>query len=113
MLDPRTFPESFEVPTADPTFPHSRRRNGEPSWEEIVIMPFAVGLCLAVQLRKWLRRRLGFRAGNILGKSAMFVLGAPPVLIAYLLVRFLRLVLLVAERIEAHVKPVRSKGVRP
>lgn len=85
------------MPTADPTFPHFRRRLGEPSWEEIVIIPFAVGLYLAVMLRKWLRRHLGFRAGNILGKTAMIFLGAPPLLLAYLLVRFLRLVLLVAE----------------
>ena len=113
MPDPRTLPASLEVPTAEPTFPHFRRRLGEPSWEEIVIMPFAVGLCLAVRLRKWLRRRLGFRAGNILGKSAMILLGAPPLLVACLLVRFLRLVLLVAERVEARVKPVRSKRIRP
>ena len=101
------------MPTADPTVRHFRRRLGEPSWEEIVIMPFAVGLWLAVLLRRWLRRRFGFRAGNILGKSAMIVLGALPLLVVYLLVRFLRLVLFVAERIEANVKPVRSKRVRP
>jgi hypothetical protein len=109
----RTLPESLEVPTVDPTFQPFRRPLGEPSWEEIVIMPFAVGLCLAVLLRKWLRRRFGFRAANILGKSAMIVFGAPPLLLACVLVRFLRLVFLVAERIESHVKPARSKRVRP
>lgn len=101
------------MPTADPTVRHFRRRLGEPSWEEIVIMPFTVGLWLAVLLRRWLRRRFGFRVGNFLGKSAMIVLGAPPLLVAYLLVRFLRLVLFVAEKIEAHIKPARAKRVRP
>jgi uncharacterized membrane protein len=106
-------PENLEVPTVDPSVPHFRRRLGEPSWEEIVIMPFTVGLWVAVLLRKWLRRRLGIRAGNVLGKSAMIVLGAPPLFVAYVLVRFLRLALLVAERIQAHVKPVRSNRDRP
>jgi hypothetical protein len=92
------------VPIADPTYPNFRRRLGEPSWEEIVIMPFAVGLCLAVLLRKWLRRRLGLRAGNILGKSAIIVLGAPPLVVAYLLVQFLRLVLNLLEQLEAWMR---------
>lgn len=101
------------MPTADPTVRHFRRRLGEPFWEEIVIMPFTVGLWLAVLLRRWLRWHFGFRVGNILGKSAMIVLGALPLLVAYFLVRFLRLVLFIAEKIEAHVKPARAKRVRP
>jgi predicted PurR-regulated permease PerM len=94
---------------ASPIF---RRRFGEPSWEEIVIMPFAVGLCLAVVLRRWLRRRLGMRAGNVVGKLAILLLGAPPLLVAYLVVRFLRLVLNLVERLESWIKrPPLSRAV--
>lgn len=113
MSDPLASPENLEVPNSAPALPTFRRRYGEPSWEEIVIMPFAVGLCLAVLLRKWLRRRFGLRAGKILGKSAILVVGTPPIVVAYLLVRFLRLLLNLMERLEGWMRRMRqSRGGR-
>jgi hypothetical protein len=81
-----------------------RRRLDEPCPETIIVMPFAINLCLALYFRKWLRRRIGRRAGTILGNAVMLVFGGPPLAIAYVLVWGLRLGLAFAERLTAETR---------
>jgi hypothetical protein len=55
------------------------------------MMPFGVPLWLAVRFRKWLRRRLGRDAGNLIGKVAIIVFGRPPLVFPCIIFRLLRL----------------------
>jgi hypothetical protein len=57
----------------------------------VVMMPFGVPLWLAVRFRKWLRRRLGRDAGNLIGKVAIIVFGRPPLVIPCVIFRLLGL----------------------
>jgi hypothetical protein len=41
-------------------------------------------LYLAMRVRRWLRRRIGRKAGNLMGKLLIIVLGGPPLLFAVL-----------------------------
>src|SRR5262249_46148053 len=79
----------------------ARRRLDEPCPETIIIMPFAINLCLALYFRKWLRRRMGRRVGTALGNAVMVIFGGPPLVLAYVLVQVLRLVFAIAERLKA------------
>jgi hypothetical protein len=63
----------------------------------MVIMPFAVPLLLTMRLRKWLRRRVGRKAGNVVGKGAIIAFGGPPLLIAFVAVLLMRLALAVLD----------------
>lgn len=63
-------------------------------------MPFAVPLLLAMRLRKWLRRRVGRKAGNIIGKVAIIAFGGPPLLLAFVIVLMMRLVFTVSSKLE-------------
>jgi hypothetical protein len=56
------------------------------------MMPFGVPLLLAVRLRKWLRRRFGREAGNVIGKAAIITFGSPPMVFPCVIFRLLRLV---------------------
>jgi hypothetical protein len=71
-------------------------------------MPFAVPLLLTMHLRKWLRRRVGRRAGNVIGKAAIITFAGPPLLIAVLTVLLMRLVLAVLGKIEQAVRAWRG-----
>jgi hypothetical protein len=56
------------------------------------MMPFGVPLWLAVRFRKWLRRRVGRDAGNVIGKVAIITFGCPPLGFPCVIFRLLRLV---------------------
>jgi hypothetical protein len=56
------------------------------------MMPFIVHLWLAMRFRKWLRRRIGRRAGNAIGKVVIVVFGRPPVVIPCVVFRVAGLV---------------------
>jgi hypothetical protein len=66
----------------------------------MLIMPFAVPLLLTMRLRKWFRRRLGRKVGNVLGKAAIIALGGPPLLVAFVAVLLMRLALAVLDRLD-------------
>ena len=53
----------------------------------VFIMPFCVPLFLTRGLRKWLRRRVGRKAGNAIGKIAIVTLGRPPLLFPCVVIR--------------------------
>ena len=55
------------------------------------MMPFAVPLYLAVKLRRWLRRRLGRKAGNAIGKVVILLFGRPPMVVPRIVFRLVRL----------------------
>jgi hypothetical protein len=55
------------------------------------MMPCGVPLLLAMRLRKWLRRRIGRKAGNAIGKVAIIGFGCPPFLFACIVLRLVRL----------------------
>ena len=63
-------------------------------------MPFAVPLLLTMRLRKWLRRRVGRNAGNILGKAAIITFAGPPLLIAFVAVLLMRLAFMVLDKLD-------------
>jgi hypothetical protein len=84
------------------------RRLGEVCPEVMLIMPFAVPLLLAMRLRKWLRRRLGRKAGNLLGKTVIISFGGPPLLLACVAVLLMRLVLKVLTKLEQVLKRRRT-----
>ena len=56
------------------------------------MMPFAIPEYLAVKLRRWLRRRLGRKAGNAIGKVVLLLFGRPPLVFPCVVFRLLRLV---------------------
>jgi hypothetical protein len=51
------------------------------------MMPFGVPEYLAVKLRRWLRRRLGRKAGNAIGKVVIVLFGRPPMLVPRIVFR--------------------------
>jgi hypothetical protein len=55
------------------------------------MMPFAVPEYLAVKLRRWLRRRLGRKAGNAIGKVVILLFGRPPMIVPRIVFRLARL----------------------
>ncbi len=67
------------------------RHVGEVCPAVVALMPFAVYLWLAVRLRKWLRRRVGRKAGNVIGKVVIITFGRPPLVFACV---FMRLILM-------------------
>jgi hypothetical protein len=77
-----------------------RRHLGEVCPEVMLIMPFAIPLLLTMRLRRWLRRRFGRRAGNVLGKAAIIACGGPPLLVAFITVLLLRLAIAVLDRLD-------------
>ena len=76
------------------------RRLGEVCPETVIIMPFAVPLVLTMRLRKWLRRRVGQKAGNVIGNVAIFAFAGPPLLVAFVTVLLLRLAIAVLDRLD-------------
>jgi hypothetical protein len=76
------------------------RHLGEICPEVMLIMPFTVPLLLTRQLRKWLRRRVGRKAGNVVGKAAIIAFAGPPLLVAFVTVLLLRLALAVLDRLD-------------
>jgi hypothetical protein len=56
------------------------------------MMPFMVHLWLAMRFRKWLRRQVGRKAGNAIGKVVIVVVGRPPVMIPCVVFRVAGLV---------------------
>lgn len=76
------------------------RHLGEVCPEVMLIMPFTVPLLLTMRLRKWLRCRVGRKAGNILGKAAIIAFGGPPLLLAFVSVLLLRVVFMVISKLE-------------
>lgn len=84
------------------------RRLGEVCPEVMFIMPFAVPLLLGMCLRKWLRQRIGRKAGNILGKAAIIAFGGPPLLFAFVSVLLMRMVLMVLCKLEHVTKAWRG-----
>jgi hypothetical protein len=56
------------------------------------MMPFMVHLRLAMLFRTWLRRRIGRRAGNAIGKIVIVVVGRPPLVIPCVVFRVAGLV---------------------
>jgi hypothetical protein len=65
------------------------RHQGEICPLIVFMMPFAVPLWLTVRFRKWLRRRLGRRAGNVIGKAAIITFGRPPMVFPCAIFRLL------------------------
>ena len=57
----------------------------------LILMPFAVPLYLAHKLRRWLRRRLGRKAGNAIGKVMILAFGGPPMIVPRIVFRLVRL----------------------
>jgi hypothetical protein len=90
-----------------PGHPNARHL-GDVCPETVVIMPFAVPLLLAMRLRKWLRRRVGRKAGNVIGKVAIIAFGGPPLLLACVIVLMIRLVLTVLSKLEQVAKAWRG-----
>lgn len=86
------------------------RHVGEICPVTVMIMPFAVNLLLAIRFRKWLRRRVGRKAGNVIGKVAIITLGRPPLVLACVTVRLILLVLKVLNKLEQVRKTWRSQG---
>lgn len=78
------------MPARSKPIPRSYRRRGEIDLEDLVFLPFALHLYLAVAFRKWLRRRIGRRAGNVLGQFAILVVSVPPLVVGCVLVLLLR-----------------------
>jgi hypothetical protein len=78
----------------------TRRRLGEVCPEVVLFMPFAVPLLLAMRLRKWLRRRVGRKTGNVVGKAALITFGWPPLLLPFIAVLLMRLVLTLLGKLE-------------
>lgn len=76
------------------------RHLGEVCPEVVIIMPFAVPLVITIRLRKWLRRRVGRKAGNVLGKAAFTAFAVPPLLVAFVTVLLMRLALAVLDRLD-------------
>lgn len=73
-----------------------------------MIMPFAVPLLLAMRLRKWLRRRVGRKAGNVVGKAAIIAFGGPPLLLAFVAVLLMRLAVAVLDRLDGAARAWRG-----
>jgi hypothetical protein len=78
----------------------TRRRLGEVCPEVVVIMPFAVPLLLAMRLRRSLRRWVGRKAGNVIGKAAIMAFGGPPLLVAFVAVLLMRLAIAALDRLD-------------
>jgi hypothetical protein len=57
---------------------------------DVILMPFFVPLRLTMLFRKWLRRRLGLKAGNAIGNVAILGLGRPPLLYPCVVYRLAR-----------------------
>jgi hypothetical protein len=57
-------------------------------------------LYLAMRLRRWLRRRVGRKAGNFIGKLVILVLGGPPLLFAILVLLLIRLTLMLLSKLD-------------
>ena len=70
----------------------STRHQGEICPLCVLMMPFAIPEYLAVKLRRWLRRRLGRKAGNTIGKVVVLLFGRPPLVFPCVIFRLLRLV---------------------
>jgi hypothetical protein len=62
-------------------------------------MPCVAYLYLGVRLRKCLRRRIGRKAGNVVGKFVL-VFGGPPLLFAGVILLLLRLALNLLSKLE-------------
>ena len=77
------------------------------------MMPFGVPLWLAVRLRKWLRRRLGRDAGNVLGKVAIITFGRPPLVVPSVIFRLLRLVQKLLNKLHQVTRARPPAQVRP
>jgi hypothetical protein len=86
----------------------SKRHLGEVCPKVMLIMPFAVPLLVTMRLRKWLRRRVGRKAGNVIGKSAIIAFGGPPLLLAFVAVLLMRLALTMLDRLDRAVKAWRG-----
>ena len=100
----------------------ARRRSARPNTRHlgeicpviVVMMPFGVPLWLAVRFRKWLRRRVGRKAGNVLGKVAIITFGRPPLVFPCVIFRLLGLVQKLLNKLD-HVTRTRrpSQARRP
>jgi hypothetical protein len=66
----------------------------------MLIMPLVLPLWLTMRFRKWLRRRVGQNAGNVIGKIAIMVLGRPPLVLACVIIRLIALTLNLVDKIE-------------
>jgi hypothetical protein len=53
-----------------------------------------------MRFRKWLRRRVGQKAGNVIGKIAIMVLGRPPLILACVIIRLIALTLELVDKLE-------------
>lgn len=83
------------------TFTRSSNRHiGEPCPLILMVMPCGVPLLLTVRLRKWLRKRVGRKPGNVIGNVAITVLGRPPFLLACVSLRLILLVLKALSKVE-------------
>jgi hypothetical protein len=49
---------------------------------------------------KWLRRRVGQKAGNAIGKIAIMVLGRPPLILACVISRLIAITLKLVDKLE-------------
>jgi len=106
MSTPRTLDEPTDARVAVPL--RVRRRSGRPNTrhlgevcpEVMVIMPFAVPLLLTMRLRKWLRRRVGRKAGSVIGKAAIITFGGLPLLVAFIAVLLMRIVLTALDKLD-------------
>jgi len=78
----------------------SNRHIGEPCPLILMVMPCGVPLLLTVRLRKWLRKRVGRKLGNAIGKVAITLLGRPPFLLACVFMRLTLLVLKALNKVE-------------
>ena len=78
----------------------NNRYFGEPCPLVLLIMPLCLPLFLTMRFRKWLRRRVGRKAGNVIGKIAIMVLGRPPLILACVIIRLIALTLKLVDKLE-------------
>jgi hypothetical protein len=78
----------------------NNRHLGEPCPLVLLIMPLCLPLFLTMRFRKWLRRRVGRKAGNVIGKIAIMVLGRPPLILACVIIRLISLALKLMDKLE-------------
>ena len=86
--------------SARPCKSPNERHFSEPCPLVVLIIPFCLPLFLTMRFRKWLRRRVGQKAGNVIGKIAIMVLGRPPLIPACVIIRLIALTLKLVDKLE-------------
>jgi hypothetical protein len=78
--------------------------------ETLLLLPFFIYFFLAVRLRELLRRRLGQRAGTIVGNCIIVVIGGPPCLLGCATLLLIRISLNLLDILDKVTKRRRPAG---